>query len=113
MNCDMDYQKIFNKVQHNNTTEMLENCGIDDKYLCLIKNLYWNQTATVKVNHETLRNHEEFSEESDKDAFYFNLYSEAIFQEAQEHLEVGILLNEERLNQFHKMVEAFAASDGK
>jgi len=55
MNCDIytcfvDYQKAFDKVQHQKMIQVLKGTGMDDKDLRIIQNLYWNQTATIKNN---------------------------------------------------------------
>ncbi|KAG1686094.1 Retrovirus-related Pol polyprotein from type-1 retrotransposable element R2 [Nymphon striatum] len=50
--CFIDYSKAFDKVQHTTLIKLLEQINIDDKDLRIIKNLYWNQTAAVKVGDE-------------------------------------------------------------
>ncbi|KAG1681055.1 DNA replication licensing factor MCM5 [Nymphon striatum] len=50
--CFIDYSKAFDKVQHTKLIKLLEQINIDDKDLRIIKNLYWNQTAAVKVGDE-------------------------------------------------------------
>ncbi|KAG1714816.1 Ribonuclease Oy [Nymphon striatum] len=50
--CFIDYSKAFDKVQHTKLITLLEQINIDDKDLRIIKNLYWNQTAAVKVGDE-------------------------------------------------------------
>uniref|UniRef100_A0A8D8Z4U1 Craniofacial development protein 2 n=1 Tax=Cacopsylla melanoneura TaxID=428564 RepID=A0A8D8Z4U1_9HEMI len=48
--CFIDYQKAFDKIQHQKMMEVLQNTGMDDKDLRIIRNLYWNQAATIKIN---------------------------------------------------------------
>ncbi|KAG1656246.1 Retrovirus-related Pol polyprotein from type-1 retrotransposable element R2 [Nymphon striatum] len=50
--CFIDYSKAFDKVQHTKLIKLLEQINIDDKDLRIIKNLYWNQNAAVKVGDE-------------------------------------------------------------
>lgn len=108
MNCDVyacfiDYSKAFDKVKHNKMITVLQDSGIDGKDLRIIKNLYWNQSAHIKINNEKteevkiLRGVRQGCILS---PLIFNLYSEAIFQEALEHIEAGILLNGELINNF-------------
>lgn len=54
MNCDIyvcfvDYQKAFDRVQHQKVIEILKNIELDGKDLRIIVNLYWNQSAVVKL----------------------------------------------------------------
>ena len=50
--CFVDYEKAFNKVRHQDLFELLEEQGLDGKDLRLMKNLYWNQRAGVRVSGE-------------------------------------------------------------
>ena len=50
--CFVDYEKAFDKVRHQDLLEILEEQGLDGKDLRLIKNLYWNQRAGVRVSGE-------------------------------------------------------------
>ena len=49
--CYVDYAKAFDKVQHGHL-EMLQQLGIDGKDIRVIRNLYWEQTAVIKVKTE-------------------------------------------------------------
>ncbi|CAF2034053.1 unnamed protein product [Rotaria magnacalcarata] len=51
--CFLDYTKAFDKVKHDNLFQILEQLDIDGKDLRLIRNLYWNQKAAMKVNNDT------------------------------------------------------------
>ena len=48
--CFIDYSKAFDKVQHNQLIDMLENIQIDGKDLRIIKNIYWQQSAAIRVD---------------------------------------------------------------
>ena len=48
--CFIDYKKAFDKVKHKEMICMLDQIGIDDKDLRIIQNLYYEQTAAVKIN---------------------------------------------------------------
>ena len=47
--CFIDYEKAFDRVQHNKFMDMMESIGIPFHERRLIKNIYWNQTAVIKV----------------------------------------------------------------
>ena len=47
--CFIDYKKAFDRVYHEKLIEALKDIEIDGKDLTLIKNLYWNQTASIKT----------------------------------------------------------------
>ena len=50
--CFIDYQKAFDTVRHEELLRMLERLGVDEKDLRLIKNLYYQQKAAVRVGDE-------------------------------------------------------------
>ena len=87
--CFIDYEKAFDRVLHQKLIEDLEQPNIDGKDIRAIKNLYWNQIASVKIEGETsqwvsikrgVRQGCVFSPDS------FNLYSERALAEI-EHLD--------------------------
>lgn len=99
--CFIDYQKAFDRVQHQKMTDTLRNIGLDDKDLRIIINLYWNQTASMKVEEENIENIKILRgvrQGCILSPLLFNIYSEYIFREALENTEIGIPLNGERLN---------------
>ena len=48
--CFIDFSKAFDTVKHDKLIQMLQDINIDGKDLQLIKNMYWQQTAAIKVN---------------------------------------------------------------
>ncbi|GFN87583.1 endonuclease-reverse transcriptase [Plakobranchus ocellatus] len=50
--CLIDYSKAFDKVRHVELFRMLEKLDIDGKDLRVIRNLYWDQTASVRIEGE-------------------------------------------------------------
>ena len=50
--CFIDYTKAFDKVRHENLMIMLEKLEVDGKDLRLIRNLYWDQTAAIRIDGE-------------------------------------------------------------
>ena len=51
--CFVDYANAFDCVDHNKLWEILKEMGIPDHLICLLRNLYTGQEATVRTGHET------------------------------------------------------------
>ena len=51
--CFMDYAKAFDCVDHNQLWKILKEMGIPDHLMCLLRNLYAGQEATVRTGHGT------------------------------------------------------------
>jgi hypothetical protein len=51
--CFLDYTKAFDKVKHDNLFQILEKLDIDGKDLRIIRNLYWDQKAAIRINNDT------------------------------------------------------------
>ena len=51
--CFIDYAKAFDCVDHNKPWKILQEMGILDHLICLLRNLYAGQEATVKARHGT------------------------------------------------------------
>ena len=51
--CFIDYAKAFDCVDHNKLWKILKEMGIPDHLICLLKNLYAGQEATVRTGHGT------------------------------------------------------------
>ena len=51
--CFTDYAKAFNCVDHNKLWKILKKMGIPDQLICLLRNLYAGQEATVRTVHGT------------------------------------------------------------
>ena len=47
--CFINYTKAFDKVKHVQLLDMLQDLDIDGKGIRLLRNLYWEQTAGVKI----------------------------------------------------------------
>ena len=52
--CFIDYTKAFDCVDHNNFWKFLQKMGIPDHLICLLRNLYASQEATVRTGHGTM-----------------------------------------------------------
>ena len=84
--CFIDYTIAFDRVQHMEIIKQLQKLHADGKDLRIIKNIYWEQTAAVKIENETcafqdikrgVRQGCVLSPE------LFNLYSETILRELE------------------------------
>ena len=51
--CFLDYAKAFDCVDHNKLWKILKEMGIPDHLICLLRNLYAGQEATVRTGHGT------------------------------------------------------------
>ena len=51
--CFIDYVKAFDCVDHSKLWKILKEMGIPDHLICLLRNLYAGQEATVKTGHGT------------------------------------------------------------
>jgi len=51
--CFIDCAKVFDCVDHNKLWKILKEMGIPDHLICLLRNLYAGQEATVRTGHGT------------------------------------------------------------
>ena len=51
--CFIDYAKAFDCVDHKKLWKIPQEMGIPDHLPCLLRNLYADQEATVRTEHET------------------------------------------------------------
>ena len=51
--CFIDYAKAFDCVDHNKLWKILQEMGIPNYLICLLRNLYAGQEATVRTGHQT------------------------------------------------------------
>ena len=51
--CFIDYAKAFDCVNHNKLWKILKEMRIPDHLICLLRNLYAGQEATVRTEHGT------------------------------------------------------------
>ena len=52
--CFIDYTKAFDCVDHNKLWKILNEMGIPDHLICLLRNLYAGKEATVRTGHGTI-----------------------------------------------------------
>ena len=51
--CFIDYAKTFDCMDHNKLWKILKEMGIPDHLICLLRNLYAGQEATLRTGHGT------------------------------------------------------------
>ena len=51
--CFIDYSKAFDCVDHNKLGKIIQEMGIPDHLICLLRNLYEGQETTVRTGHRT------------------------------------------------------------
>ena len=51
--CFIDYATAFDCVDHNKLWKILKEMGIPDHLICLLRNLYAGQEATIRTGHGT------------------------------------------------------------
>ena len=91
--CFVDFEKAFDRIDWITMMNILKRIGIDWRDRRLILNLYMNQRAVIKIQ-------QEYSEEGEIgrgvrqgcsiSPLLFNIYAEAMMEEAMEDLEEGI-----------------------
>lgn len=99
--CFIDYEKAFDRVKHSPLINMLQKADLDGSDIRLIKNLYWEQVASVQVNDRTTDEVEikrGVRQGCVLSPLLFNLYSEHIFQTALENATDGIKVNGKIVN---------------
>ena len=52
--CFIDYAKVFPYVDHNKLWKILKEMGIPQHLICLLRNLYASQDATVRTGDGTM-----------------------------------------------------------
>ena len=52
--CFSDYAKTFDCMDHNKLWRILQEMGIPDHLICLLRNLFADQEATVRTGHGTI-----------------------------------------------------------
>ena len=97
--CFIDYVKAFNKVKHEQLIYMLNLLDIDSKELHIVRNLYWEQIAAVKIDNDIslfIKTKRVVTQGCVFSPDLFNLYSEYILREIQDFIE--ILIGDHNLN---------------
>ena len=83
--CFIDYAKAFDCVDHNKLWAILKEMGIPDHLICLLRNLYAGQEATVRIGHGTtdwFQIGKGVHQDCTLSPCLFNLYAEYIMRNA-------------------------------
>lgn len=93
--CFVDYNKAFDKVQHDKMMQLLCEKNIDHKDIRIIANLYYKQKGAVRIEDKTTTEFEvkRGIRQGCGERTLFNLYSEEIMKNALYNVTVGIKVN--------------------
>ena len=90
--CFIDYSKTFDKVNHSDLFDILLRHNCDGKDLRVIRNLYWEQEATIRI--DDCRVYKPICRGVRRGCVFspdlFNIYSEIILQNIKHHEGVRI-----------------------
>ena len=102
--CFIDYAKAFDCVGHNKLWKILKEMGIPDHLICLLRNLYAGQEATVRTGHGTtdwLQIGKGVRQGCILSPCLFNFYAEHIMRNAGlEETQAGIKIAGRNINNF-------------
>ena len=100
--CFIDYAKAFDCVDHNKLWKSLKEMGILDHLICLLRNLYAGQEATVRTGHGTtdwFQIGKVVGQGCILPPCLFNLYAEYIMRNAElEEAQAGIKIARRNIN---------------
>ena len=94
--CFIDYEKTFDRIQHHKLMQLLNGLDMDQKDIRCIENLYWYQTAQIKLGNNmsnAIQIRRGVRQGCVLSPLLFNLNLEAIFQEILEDVEMGVKVN--------------------
>ena len=100
--CFIEYAKTFDCVDHNKLWKILQEMGIPDHLMCLLRNLHAGQEATVRTRHGTT-NWFQIGKRVRQGCMLspclFNLYAEFIMQNARlDEAQTGIEIAGRNIN---------------
>ena len=100
--CFIDYAKAFHCVDHNKLWKILKEMGVPDHLICLLRNLYAGQEATVRTEHGTrdwFKTGKGVLQGCILSSCLFNLYAEYIMRNAGlEETQAGIKIAGRNIN---------------
>ena len=100
--CFIDYAKAFDCMDHNKLWNILKEMGIPDLLICLLRNLYAGQEATVRTGHGTrdwFQIRKGVRQGYMLSSCFFNLYAEYIMRNAGlEEAQAGIKIAGKDIN---------------
>ena len=89
-------ERAFDTVRRDKLITILQEIGLDGRDIRLIANLYWNQTADIRINNQTsgkISIMRRVRQGCVLSPLLFNLYAEKIFREPVEDKTKGIIAN--------------------
>ena len=102
--CFFDYAKAFDCVDHNQLWKILQEMGIPDHLTCLLRNLYLDQEATLRIEHGTtdwFQIGDGVCQGCILSPCLFNFYAEYIMQNARlDEAQAGIKIARRNINNF-------------
>jgi len=113
--CFVDYQKAFDRVNHDKLLQVMELAGIPELERRLIINLYWHQQAAVRWDNEISRFVDikrGVRQGCIISPILFNLYSEFMIAEALEG-ESGVSFNGNNISNLRYADDAVLVADKK
>ena len=100
--CFIDYAKAVDWVNHNKLWKILKEIGIPDHLTCLLRNLYADQEAAVRIGHGTtdwLQIGKGVRQDCILSPCLFNLYAEYIMRNAGlDETQAGIKIARKYIN---------------
>ena len=100
--CFIDYEKAFDNVRHELMVTYLQELGLDDKDVRMIANLYWHQTAQIRLQNSATTEEFEIRKGVRQGCILspmlFNLYVERAFAEITSERPMGIIVNGTPIN---------------
>ena len=72
--CFIDYTKAFDRVNHKQLLDMLQNLDLEGKDIRFLRNLYWEQQAGMRINIR-IGNFKKIKKVSVKDVYFHLTFS--------------------------------------
>ena len=94
--CFVDFEKAFDRVNHEKMLKALKDIGLDTKDFAIIRNLYYHQNAKIRIEGQTSNNIRicrGVRQGCVLSPMLFNLYSELIFKKVFEKVTSGVTVN--------------------
>lgn len=114
--CFIDFSRAFDLVNHDKLIGVLASSGIEAADLRVISNLYWNQTAKVRIKNNTTDSvsiKKGVRQGCILSPLLLNVYSEEIFKKALDNSTDGVVINGECLSNLRYADDTVIMSDSE